>query len=135
MADYSAKLVDHFSNPRNIGEMDNSDAKAFIGNPVCGDQLHIFVRIQGERITECTFLGYGCAASLATGSILTEAVIGRNIDDLLQVTEAEVIGLVGGLTPTQRHCSTLARDVLHSLARNYRGLAPEDTRGSGPVCS
>jgi nitrogen fixation NifU-like protein len=120
MAEYSARIVDHFKNPRNIGEMDVCDAKAFVGNPVCGDQIHLFARVEGDRIIECTFLAYGCAASIATASILTEELPKRSLDDLSALEERDIVEMVGGLTPTQHHCATIGRDVVHVLVASYR---------------
>lgn len=125
MPEYSKKIVDHFTHPRNAGEMERFDVKAFIGNPVCGDQIHLFARVEHERIVACSFLGYGCAASLATGSILTEEIKGRSFDELLKWEEADIVTMVGGFSPTQRHCATLGRDVVRKLVESYRSGAGE----------
>jgi nitrogen fixation NifU-like protein len=120
MSDFSPQIVEHFSNPRNVGEMEDPDVTAFVGNPVCGDQIHLFARLADGRVTECTFLAYGCAASLATASILTESIRGQHLDEIAAIDEARVLELVGGLSPTQRHCATLAEDLVKSLIDNAR---------------
>jgi nitrogen fixation NifU-like protein len=120
MSDYSPQIVEHFSNPRNVGEMENPDLSASVGNPVCGDQIHLHVRLAGERIAECRFLAYGCAASLATASILSEAIHGQPVEEVAAIDEARILEMVGGLTPSQRHCATLGRDLLQTLVQSYR---------------
>jgi nitrogen fixation NifU-like protein len=123
MADYSTKIVEHFQNPRNIGEMPEFDAKAFVGNPVCGDQIYLFARLDGDRIVECTFLAYGCAASIATASILTEEIPKHTLDSLQALEERDIVEMVGGLTPTQHHCATIGRDVVRVLVQSCRSGA------------
>jgi nitrogen fixation NifU-like protein len=91
-----------------------------VKNPVCGDQIHLFARFREGRVAGCTFLAYGCAASLATASILTESVHGLHIDEIAKINEERVIELAGGYTPSQMHCAHLAMEVLAALVRNYR---------------
>ncbi len=132
MAEYSDTLIEHFSNPRNVGELEGACAMARVGNPVCGDQLQLFARIEGSRVTRCTYLAYGCAASLATGSLLTEALSGLSVEQLLRITEAEIADLAGGLTPAQRHCAAMAREAIELLVSSYRdGGALAGPQGEG----
>lgn len=132
MAEYSNKIVDHFTTPRHVGELSPCDVEAFVGNPVCGDQIHLYARVNDGRIEECHFLAYGCAASLATASILCDEVRGLTLDRLLQIQESDVVAMVGGLTPTQKHCATIACDVLRNLVAKYRGEIP--TESGDPHC-
>lgn len=119
MNDYSSQIISHFSEPQNAGEMPNPDVTAFVGNPVCGDQIHLFVRIQEKQIKECTFLAYGCAASLATASLLTTALKDHSIEELEIFDEEYIDSLAGGFTPSQHHCATLGRDVIQTLVHNF----------------
>lgn len=121
MSEYSEILIDHFSNPRNVGEIDRPSAVAHVGNPVCGDQLQLYALIEDGLVTRCSYRAYGCAASLATGSLLTETLRGRHVDDLLTMSEDEIIKLAGGLSPAQRHCASMAREAIQSLVTSYRG--------------
>ncbi|MFC0598282.1 iron-sulfur cluster assembly scaffold protein [Streptomyces palmae] len=120
MARYSPTVVDHFTNPRNAGELEDPDVRAFIGNPVCGDQIMLTATVTDGTITEIRFRAHGCAASLATASVLTEAAQGLPITDLEQWDDAYVTSLLGGLGPDQRHVATLGRQVAHRLVRNHR---------------
>src|SRR6187399_1998997 len=108
MSEYSPRIVEHFTNPRNVGEPTQFDVEAFVGNPVCGDQIHLYARVEDGIVCECSFLAYGCAASLATASIVCEEIKGRKLDQLLEIQEADIVSMVGGLTPTQHHCATIA---------------------------
>lgn len=131
---FSARIVEHFTNPQNAGEMDSPDVIAFVGNPVCGDQIHLYARIIDDRITDCTFLAYGCTASLATASILTTELKAKSLDEIAALDEAQMVTMVGGLTPSQRHCATLARDVVQSLVHNYRTGSTQGIPGSPQTC-
>jgi nitrogen fixation NifU-like protein len=106
--------------------MPHADIEAEVRNPVCGDQIHLFARLDNKRIVDCSFLAYGCAAALGTASILTEAMKDRTIEELAAIQEADVIKLVGGLSPSQRHCAHLAREVLVALVQSYRNRGALD---------
>jgi NifU-like protein involved in Fe-S cluster formation len=134
VSDYSSRLIDHFSNPRNIGALEDADARAVVKNAFCGDQIHISVRLLDDLIVECGFLAYGCAASLATGSILTEAIRGMHIDDVGKVDERRVAEWAGGYSPGQMHCAQLAKELLGSLARNHRDGRATCPGGDPPAC-
>jgi nitrogen fixation NifU-like protein len=129
MRNYSAQVIDHFTNPRNLGTLPDPDVTAEAANPCCGDCIRLQARVSGGRIVACTFLAYGCAAALAVGSLLSEAVASRDIDELVGFDEAGVAELAGGLGSAQRHCATLGKDALHTLARNYRA---GHTKGTPP---
>jgi nitrogen fixation NifU-like protein len=123
MPQYSQRIVEHFSEPRNMGELEGADATAFVGNPVCGDQIYLYAHVEDGRIARCTFLAYGCAASLATASILTEEVAGRSLDEVAAIDVPDVTRMVGGLQPSQQHCAVLGRDVLQQLVQSHRDAA------------
>jgi nitrogen fixation NifU-like protein len=125
MRDYSPQVVEHFSHPRNLGELPAPDVTAEVANPCCGDRIRLYARVRDGRVTACRFLAYGCAAALAVASLLTEAIAGQPIDDLPRLDEARVAALAGGLAPGQRHCAALGRDVLLTLSHNYRTAHPK----------
>jgi len=125
VGEYSAPVIDHFSNPRNLGPLAGPDATAEVANPCCGDRLRLDARVIAGRVAGCTFLAYGCAPAIAVGSLLTEAVVGKAVGDLAGFDEARVAGLAGGLTPCQRHCAELGRNALQALVENYRSTHPE----------
>jgi NifU-like protein involved in Fe-S cluster formation len=116
VARFSTQIVTAFTHPRNVGELASPDASAVVADPVCGDQVHLTLRIAEGRIVDARFRAYGCAAALGTASILTEWVIGMAPAELLHIDEAAVTGRVGGLSPRQSHCAKLAVDVLRTLA-------------------
>jgi nitrogen fixation NifU-like protein len=120
MSNYSPLIIDHFSNPRNMGEMSTADIDAEVRSPVCGDQIHLFAQVRDDRIAACSFLAYGCAAAIGTASILTDAIQDRMLEELAAIQAADVVELVGGLSPSQRHCAQLAQEVLGSLVYAYR---------------
>lgn len=120
MADFSPTVVEHFSNPRNVGELAQATARAFVGNPVCGDQLELFAIIENERLSRVTYLACGCATLLATGSVLTEALKDRRVDEVAGITEEDVARMLGGLAPGQRHCASMAVEALSVLLANHR---------------
>jgi nitrogen fixation NifU-like protein len=105
-----------------MGVLADADVTAEVVSPCCGDRARLYACVKNGRITKCTFLAYGCAACIAVASILTEAVVNKQITELGQFDEGTVAELAGGLGPRQRHCATLGRDVLHALAREHRSL-------------
>jgi nitrogen fixation NifU-like protein len=123
MSNFSPLIVEHFSSPRNMGTMPTADIEAEDRSPVCGDQLHLFAQVRDSRIAACSFLAYGCAAAIGTASILTEAILGRVVEELASIQAANVIQMVGGLNPSQRHCAQLAQDLLAALVEAYRNHA------------
>ncbi|MET9509529.1 iron-sulfur cluster assembly scaffold protein [Streptomyces flavidovirens] len=126
MPRYSPTVVDHFTNPRNAGELEDPQVRAFIGNPVCGDQIMLTAKVEGGAITEIRFRAHGCAASLATASVLTEAAQGLPLAELETWDDAHVETLLGGLAPDQRHVATLGRQVAHRLVTNHREGVDDD---------
>lgn len=118
---YSEKVLDHFRNPRNVGVLEGDDvAVGRVGNPVCGDLMEMYVRIQDDRVADIKFQTFGCGSAIATSSMVTELVKGKTLDEALQVTRADVADALDGLPPIKMHCSNLAADALHDAIKNWR---------------
>ena len=116
---YSEKVMDHFNNPRNVGEVPNADAMGQVGNPVCGDIMKITMKIENEVITDVKFKTFGCGAAVATSSMATELVKGKTIDEALQLTNAAVAEALDGLPPQKLHCSVLAEEAVKMAISDY----------------
>jgi nitrogen fixation NifU-like protein len=125
MSNYNEQIIDHFTHPRNMRRLLRPDVQAEAVNPCCGDRLNLYANVVNGRIAKCTFLAYGCAAAIAVGSLLTEALAGKHIDELIGFREEEVAKLAGGLDPGQRHCAALGEEGLRRLVRNYRAVRPK----------
>ncbi|HVJ50461.1 Fe-S cluster assembly scaffold protein NifU [Desulfitobacterium sp.] len=117
---YSEKVMDHFTNPRNVGEIPDADGIGEVGNPVCGDIMRIYLDIQDDVIKDVKFKTFGCGAAVATSSMVTEMVKGKTIDEALEVTNAAVAEALDGLPPVKMHCSNLAADAVHAAIKDYR---------------
>jgi len=123
---YTDKVMDHFMNPRNMGEVENANAVAQVGNPVCGDVMRMTLRIDDDdRITDIKFKTFGCGAAIASSSIMTEIIKGLTIDEALQVTNKAVTDALGGLPAQKRHCSVLAEEGIHNALRAFFEEHPE----------
>lgn len=132
MPRFSAEVIDHFTNPRNCGRLDSPDVAAFVGNPVCGDQILLTARVSDDAVGEVAFEAFGCSASLAVASILTERLPGMSMADLVALSPDRVAEWAGGLAPDQRHVATLGADVAHRLAENRRdGVLDESSVSAG----
>jgi nitrogen fixation NifU-like protein len=116
MARFSDEIIEHFTHPRNVGELPDPDVSASVADPVCGDQVHLTACVDGGRICEARFLAHGCAAALGTASIVTAWIVGMGPEDLAHLDETAVTRRVGGLAPGHSHCARLAVEVLHALA-------------------
>ncbi|RJP23907.1 MAG: Fe-S cluster assembly scaffold protein NifU [Candidatus Abyssobacteria bacterium SURF_5] len=117
---YSEKVMDHFSNPRNVGEIPDADGIGTVGNPVCGDVMKIFIKVEGDHLKEIKFKTFGCGAAIATSSMVTEMAKGKSLDAALQITNKNVAEELEGLPPQKMHCSNLAADALHAAIKDYR---------------
>ncbi|MBA0046582.1 iron-sulfur cluster assembly scaffold protein [Mycobacteroides sp. LB1] len=126
MPRFSPMVVDHFTNPRNSGRLTQADVTAFIGNPVCGDQILLSALIRDEAISQIGFEAYGCSASLAVASILTERLTGMPVETIATIEATQVAEWSGGLSPEQQHVAALGADVAQRLANNYRNGIHED---------
>lgn len=116
---YSDKVMDHFSNPRNTGEIPDADGVGQVGNPVCGDIMKMYIKVDDGRITDIKFKTFGCGAAIATSSMVTEMVKGKTIDEALTVSNQMVAEALGGLPAPKMHCSNLAADALHKAIEDY----------------
>lgn len=116
---YSEKVMDHFRNPRNMGEISDADGVGTVGNPVCGDMMTIYIKVKDNRIADIKFKTFGCGAAIATSSMTTELAKGKTIDEALKITRDDVAKDLGGLPPVKMHCSNLAADALHAAIKDY----------------
>jgi len=126
---YSKKVMDHFTNPRNVGVIENADGVGEVGNPVCGDMMKITIRVNNNTITDIKFQTLGCGAAIATSSILTEMAMGKRLDEAMKITRDAVAQGLDGLPPNKMHCSNLAADGLHKAIEDY--YARQERRGKG----
>jgi nitrogen fixation NifU-like protein len=117
---YSEKVLDHFRNPRNVGEIEDPDGVGTVGNPVCGDVMSIYIKVNDDKISDIKFKTFGCGAAIATTSMTTELAKGKTLDEALEITREEVADRLGGLPPVKMHCSNLAADALHEAIADYR---------------
>lgn len=118
---YSERVMDHFMNPRNLGQIENADAVATMGNPACGDMIKLYLKIdeQSKRITDIKFESYGCASNIATASIVTELAKGKTLEEAKKIGWKAADKELGGLPPVKVHCAVLAVDALHMAIENY----------------
>ncbi len=119
MHGYSEKVMEHFRNPRNVGEMKNPDGVGHVGNPVCGDIMELYIKVKDNVIVDAKFKTFGCGAAIATSSMVTELVKGKTVDDALEISNRAVAEALGGLPPIKMHCSVLAEDALKSAIEDY----------------
>jgi nitrogen fixation NifU-like protein len=117
---YTEKVMDHFKNPRNMGEIPDADGVGTVGNPVCGDMMTIYLKIKDDRIEDIKFKTFGCGAAVATSSMVTEIAKGKTLEEALKISRANVADELGGLPPIKMHCSNLAADALHAAIEDYR---------------
>lgn len=117
---YSAKVMDHFANPRNVGEIPDADGIGMEGNPTCGDAMQIFIKVQNDIITDIKFKTFGCGAAIAVSSMVTEMAKGKHIDEALKITKEAVAAELDGLPPQKMHCSNLGADALRKAIEDYK---------------
>ncbi len=117
---YSKKVMDHFTNPRNVGVIENPDGFGKVGNPVCGDLMEMYIKVENDIITDIKFKTFGCGSAIATSSMVTELAIGKTIDEALEITRNDVADELDGLPPQKMHCSNLAADALHDAIEDYK---------------
>ena len=116
---YSEKVMDHFTNPRNVGEIENADGVGVVGNAKCGDIMKIYLKIENDVITDCKFKTFGCGAAIATSSMATELIKGHTIDEALKLTNSVVVEALEGLPPVKVHCSVLAEEAVKTAVADY----------------
>ena len=117
---YSEKVMEHFSNPRNVGEIEDADGIGEVGNPVCGDMMTIYIKVDDGRLSDVKFKTFGCGAAIATSSMITELAKGKTIEEALEISSDDVADSLDGLPPVKMHCSNLAADGLHLAIEDYK---------------
>jgi len=116
---YSAKVMDHFMNPRNVGEIDNADWIGEVGNPACGDMMRLYLKVEEGKIVEAKFRAFGCGAAIASSSMLTEMIKGKTLDEARAITNQHVADALDGLPPVKIHCSVMAEQAVKSALDDY----------------
>ena len=117
---YTKEVMDHFSNPRNVGEMPDADGVGTEGNPVCGDVMKIFLKVKDDKIVDAKFQTFGCGAAIAVSSMVTEMVKGKTLDEALSISKETVSNALGGLPAQKMHCSNLGADALRKAIEDYK---------------
>jgi len=116
---YTDKVMEHFKNPRNMGEIPDAGGVGTVGNPVCGDLMTIYIKVKNNRLEDIKFKTFGCGSAIATSSMITELAKGKTLEEGLKITRANVADSLGGLPPVKMHCSNLAADALHAAIEDY----------------
>lgn len=132
---YSEKVMDHFTNPRNVGEIENADGIGEVGNAKCGDIMKMYLKIDNDIITDVKFKTFGCGAAVATSSMATELVKGKSIDEALKLTNTAVIEALEGLPPAKIHCSVLAEEAIKAALADYYKKQGKEVPETVKVCS
>jgi len=127
---YNDILIDHFMHPRNVGEIENPDAMAVVGDPTCGDFIRVYLKVEDGKISAFKFLTHGCPGAISTSSIATELAIGKTLEEALKLTDNDVIEAAGGIPARKAHCSLLAIRGLHEAIAHYREKQAEESKGS-----
>lgn len=147
---YSDKVMDHFMHPRNVGEIADADGVGEMGNPVCGDMMTFYIKVDNNRLTDVKFKTFGCGAAIAVSSMTSEMAIGKTLEEAMLITPQSVADELGGLPKVKFHCSNLGADALHQAIDDYRkkkGLPPlsssesahghdhdDEAEGEAPSC-
>lgn len=118
---YSEKVMDHFQNPRNLGQIKDADGIGEVGNPVCGDMMTFYIKVKDNKLEDVKFNTFGCGAAIAVSSMVSEIAKGKTIEDALKITNELVAKELGGLPPNKMHCSNLGANALHKAIENYLG--------------
>ncbi|MGD8719777.1 MAG: Fe-S cluster assembly scaffold protein NifU [Candidatus Zixiibacteriota bacterium] len=116
---YNEKVMDHFYKPRNVGVIENADGVGKVGNPVCGDMMELFIKVEDEKISDIKFRTFGCGAAIATSSMVTELVKGKTLEEALKITNKTVAEALGGLPKQKMHCSVLGEEALDAAIYDY----------------
>ncbi len=134
---YSEKVMDHFANPRNVGELENADGIGEVGNPKCGDIMKMYIKVEDNVIVDVKFKTFGCGAAIATSSMATELIKGKSLDEALKLTNKAVMEALDGLPPVKVHCSVLAEQAIKSAIADYytrKGIDPTPIVENIPAC-
>ncbi|HZW36672.1 MAG TPA: Fe-S cluster assembly scaffold protein NifU [Candidatus Deferrimicrobiaceae bacterium] len=116
---YTAKVMDHFMNPRNVGEIENADGVGEVGNPACGDMMRLYLKVEGGKIVEAKFRTFGCGAAIASSSMLTEMIKGKTLEEARAITNQQVSEALDGLPPVKIHCSVMAEQAVKAALDDY----------------
>jgi len=119
LKDYSKEVIDHYENPRNVGEIEEPDGVGTVGNPACGDVMKLTIKVENDRIVDVKFKTFGCGAAIATSSMVTELVKGKTMEEALKISNQTVARALGGLPKVKMHCSVLAEDALKAAIEDY----------------
>jgi nitrogen fixation protein NifU and related proteins len=134
---YSEKVMEHFANPRNVGEIPDASGVGEVGNPKCGDIMRMYIKVEGDVISDVKFKTFGCGAAIATSSMATELIKGKRIEDALKLTNKAVMEALDGLPPVKVHCSVLAEQAIKAAVSDYykkQGIDPTPFVGEIPEC-
>jgi len=124
--DYSDKVMDHFENPRNVGQIEDADGVGQVGNPSCGDIMKMYIKVDDDKITDIKFKTFGCGAAVATSSITTELVKNKTLEEAQELSNKAVAEALGGLPDVKMHCSNLAADALKRAINDYLGIEMDE---------
>lgn len=130
---YSKTVMDHFKNPRNVGEMKEPDGLGEVGNPICGDMMKVFIKVEDDHIKDISFLTFGCGAAIAVSSMLTELAKGKSLEEAMKITNKSVAEALEGLPKNKLHCSNLGADALQLAIRDYEDRKAGKVRTKPPV--
>jgi nitrogen fixation NifU-like protein len=119
MHPYSEIVMDHFANPRNMGDMDEPSAVGNVGNPACGDMMRLYLKIEDGKVVDAKFKTFGCGAAIASSSMLTEMIKGKTVEEAMKLTNQEVVDALGGLPPVKIHCSVMAEEALKAAMEDF----------------
>ncbi len=119
-SEYTEEVMDHYENPRNVGIVENANGIGVVGNPACGDVMKLTIRVENDTIVDVKFKTFGCGAAIATSSMVTEMVKGKNLDEALKISNKSVAEALGGLPKVKMHCSVLAEDALRAAIDDYK---------------
>lgn len=117
---YNDKVIEHFSNPKNVGEIEDASGVGLVGSETCGDIMKLFIKVENGIITDAKFKTFGCGAAIASSSVATEMIKGKTVDEALAITNKQVIEELGGLPPVKIHCSVLAEEALKAALEDYK---------------
>jgi len=129
---YSERVMDHFTHPRNVGEIPDASGVGTVGNPICGDVMKMFIKVDNDKIIDVKFKTFGCGAAIATSSMVTEMVKGKTIEEALSISNRAVAEALGGLPPVKMHCSVLAEQALRAALTDYYKKIGKDPSAFAP---